>query len=217
MNISPGSARSTERAQAQQDRILAAAQKCFVDYGFHAAGMALIAQTAEMSQGLIYRYFKNKNAIILAIVERELRESQDAIRALYHSRDFVQATYDFFRAWCRAQEGVMSAALYMEMSAEASRSPELALALRANDLELRRKLSKWLAASVSDGGCGLSAEAAPVRGLCLQVFMDGLTVRALREPNIAPAVLKAAIARFLDELFSQPEVDASRRKPAHAP
>lgn len=51
------------RAEKQRQRILAAARRCFVERGFHAASMATIADTAEMSQGLIYRYFESKNAI----------------------------------------------------------------------------------------------------------------------------------------------------------
>src|SRR3546814_11085391 len=42
--------------------------------------MASIAETAEMSAGLIYRYFENKNAIILAIVERQLQLLSEDIR-----------------------------------------------------------------------------------------------------------------------------------------
>ena len=38
--------RSGARAAAQRTRILQAAQKCFVEHGFHAASMATIAQTA---------------------------------------------------------------------------------------------------------------------------------------------------------------------------
>src|SRR3546814_14252294 len=36
------------RTLAQRERILCAAQKCFVEHGFHAASMASIAETAEM-------------------------------------------------------------------------------------------------------------------------------------------------------------------------
>ena len=70
------------RAQAQRDRILNAAQQCFIRHGFHAAGMAGIAQAAQMSPGLIYRYFDNKNAIILAIIERQLAEKRANIDSL---------------------------------------------------------------------------------------------------------------------------------------
>ena len=58
------------RAQAQRNRILDAAQKCFAERGFHGAGMALIADTAQMSPGLIYRYFAGKSELIHGIVSR---------------------------------------------------------------------------------------------------------------------------------------------------
>ena len=57
-----------DRAQTQCERILNAAKHCFIKYGFHAASMANIADAAKMSAGLIYRYFANKNSIILAII-----------------------------------------------------------------------------------------------------------------------------------------------------
>ena len=45
---------SSSRADAQRDRILCAALKCFIEHGFHAASMASIADTAQMSAGLMY-------------------------------------------------------------------------------------------------------------------------------------------------------------------
>ena len=38
-----------------------------------------------MSAGLMYRYFDNKNAIVLAIVERQLEEKRAGIRQLHSS------------------------------------------------------------------------------------------------------------------------------------
>ena len=66
----PARPRAAARADLQRARILDAAQRCFVESGFHAATMAKIAETAGMSAGLIYRYFESKNAIVLAIIER---------------------------------------------------------------------------------------------------------------------------------------------------
>ena len=60
------------RAEAQRQRILAAAHKCFAERGFHAASMASIAETVEMSPGLIYRYFGGKSEIIQGIVKQQL-------------------------------------------------------------------------------------------------------------------------------------------------
>src|SRR5262249_19557223 len=60
------------RAPQQRQRILDAAEKCFIESGFHAATMARIAATAGISPGLIYRYFESKSAIVRAIIERHL-------------------------------------------------------------------------------------------------------------------------------------------------
>ena len=42
----PRSSKAEARTQAQRERILQAAQQCFIEHGFHAAGMAKIAETA---------------------------------------------------------------------------------------------------------------------------------------------------------------------------
>lgn len=195
-------AKITERARAQRERILCAAHKCFVEHGFHAAGMALIAETAEMSPGLIYRYFESKDAIILAIVERQLENARENIRALYESRDFAVGAFDCFMAWRDGDPRVMNVALFLEMSAEGKRNPVLAAALHATDQEVRKELAAWLAASRADGGKGLPPETAQVHAIGLQCFMEGLAIRAVREPDLQPAKLKAAIARFVDSMLN---------------
>lgn len=73
------------RAEAQRERILCTALKCFIEYVSHAASMANIADAAQMSAGPMYRYFEHKNAIVLAIVRRQLEEKCGAIRGLHAS------------------------------------------------------------------------------------------------------------------------------------
>jgi len=197
--------RHSERAQAQCERILCAAQKCFIEHGFHAAGMALIAETAEMSPGLIYRYFDSKNAIILAIVDRQLNNARAGIRALHHAPDLAAAAFDAFNCWRNADPRLMNVALFLEMSAEASRNPVLAAAFVKSDQEVRKEFGNWLAADISAGGKGLPTELAQLRAISLQCYMEGLAIRALREPGIAPAALQTAIADFMRWLFSTTE------------
>ena len=187
----------SERALAQRERILAAAKQCFVEHGFHAAGMALIAQTAGMSPGLIYRYFDSKNAIILAIVERQLEVSRAGICALRDAKDFAQGVFEVFNRWLSADPDIMNAALFLEMSAEAGRDPQLRQALADSDREVRKEFVRWLSRSVEEGGLSLAPDVAEVRALGLQCFVEGLAVRALREPDVSPQALKAAIANFL--------------------
>ena len=84
----------TPRAEAQRERILCAAQRCFIECGFHAASMASIAETAQMSAGLMYRYFENKSAIVLAIIERQLHEGRTQIAQLHSSSELAASLYD---------------------------------------------------------------------------------------------------------------------------
>ncbi|MGI9246190.1 MAG: TetR/AcrR family transcriptional regulator, partial [Steroidobacteraceae bacterium] len=98
------------RADAQRDRILSAALKCFIGHGFHAASMASIAEEAGMSAGLIYRYFENKHAIVLAIVERQLEEKRAVIRQLHSSSDFASCLLQAYQRWSAPEPGTMNVA-----------------------------------------------------------------------------------------------------------
>lgn len=60
--------RETEPDVAEQ-RILAAAEKAFVELGVPAAGMSEIAEFAGCSRGTLYRYFRNRHDLHLAYIE----------------------------------------------------------------------------------------------------------------------------------------------------
>ncbi len=137
-------AKDTPRAGAQRERILCAAQRCFIDSGFHAASMASIADTAQMSAGLMYRYFENKSAIVLAIIERQLQEGRTQIAQLRSSSELAAALLDVFTRWQARDPGVVNAALFLEMSAEASRDPQIAAALRRSDALILSDLAAWM-------------------------------------------------------------------------
>lgn len=193
----------TERAQAQRERILAAAQQCFIQHGFHAASIAEIAEASAMSPGLIYRYFDSKSSIILAIIERLVEESRLNIRALHDAPDLAQAVFDIFDSWRRADSKVMNAALFLEMSAEATRNPVIAHALIDSDHQLRSEISKWLSAAPAIGGKGLPKTIAQQRAITFQCFMEGLAVRAVREPALETQLLEDTIDQFVGMLISK--------------
>jgi AcrR family transcriptional regulator len=191
------------RADAQRDRILCAALKCFIEHGFHAASMSSIAEAAQMSAGLIYRYFANKNAIVLAIVERQLHEKQSLIRQLQSSEQMVDGLVDAFEQWCRPSAGTMSVALLLEMSAEATRNPRIAEALRTSDELTRAAFEEWLRRPRGQGGAGMTEQDARVRGLGVRFVVDGLALRAAREPGLDRAELRAAIEKLIRTLLEE--------------
>lgn len=62
--------------------ILRAALDLFMRYGFSKTTIADIARDAEMSPANLYRFFKNKQAIGLAVVELYIQESDAGAAAL---------------------------------------------------------------------------------------------------------------------------------------
>lgn len=185
----------TARVEAQRKRILDAAQHCFIEHGFHGASMANIAETAGMSAGLIYRYFENKSAIILAIVEEQLVLLREEI-SLNDRPELPQLMADNYARNCGARRG-MNAALLLEISAEATRDPQIAQALDDYDVAVRQALCAWLSRDRRQGGQGLSEEVAPRRELVLQCLFEGLKLRETREPGLDRGLLLAALQEVI--------------------
>lgn len=199
------------RAAAQRTRILDAAQKCFIEHGFHAASMAAVAATAGMSAGLIYRYFESKNAIVLAIIERELQGRRERIAALSASTDLVTAMVNAFRELQSPASGGMNAALFLEMSAEATRVPQIAEALLAADTLGRQEFADWMHRPEERGGLGIATGEANMRSLLMQLIFEGLAVRAARSPQLDPGELRQAIEPLITALIRNPAPDRRRR------
>ena len=204
MSAAKPTVKAEARSQAQRERILAAAQACFVERGFHAASMANIAETAEMSAGLIYRYFESKSAIILAIIERQLNVARSKIAQLRNSTDLVAAIIESHVADQRRDPEAMNSALFLEMSAEATRDPQIGAALSTFDVTIRADLADWLARSEAQGGHGLPADVAKARALMLVCLIEGLKVREAREPLLDSSLVAQGLRVLLPALCSVP-------------
>ena len=189
--------KAAARAEAQRGRILDAAQTSFIDGGFHAATMATIAQRAGVSAGLIYRYFENKEAIVLAIIERELQRRRARIATLSAATDLVEGFVATFAEMHSGSAEAANAVLFLEMSAEGTRVPRIAQALEAADRRARQDLEAIFARDSSRGGMGLAPERAASAALLIQLLFEGLAVRATREPGLDPERLRRALRRAL--------------------
>ena len=62
-----------EAEQSTADRILDAATRRFAEVGIKATTMSSIAAEARISREWLYRHFSNKDAVLTAVVHRELR------------------------------------------------------------------------------------------------------------------------------------------------
>ena len=157
--------RREARAQAQRNRILDAAQKCFTERGFHGASMAQIAETAQMSPGLIYRYFAGKSELIHGIVSRQIElMAEDLEMFKTSSRNAAGIIVDRFRKDAAVGDGaaahtrLMEPALILEIVAESSRDPVIASAFDALDRHIDSALGAWLSRPRKQVGHGVPAD-----------------------------------------------------------
>jgi len=193
-----------DRTRQQRERILNAARGCFANSGFHAASMSTIAETAGISPGLIYRYFENKSAIILAIIEQQLELSKTRIRELRATGDLSCQIVEYFNQREQCSENVMNMSLYLESSAEASRDPQIASALRKFDDTMLGEVADWLSRPQALGGYGLPRDIAPARAQMLLCLIDGLKLRCARESGIDCKQLKSALEEVVNSLVTAP-------------
>lgn len=59
-----------QRLEKREQSILNAAHAEFTEHGFDGARMAAIARRAKVAEGTVYLYFKNKNALLEAVIAR---------------------------------------------------------------------------------------------------------------------------------------------------
>lgn len=189
-----------ERSRAQRARILKAAHQCFTESGFHAASMADISVHAGMSPGLIYRYFENKSAIIHAIVQQQLELARERVCETCDI-DVAAAMVERFGGERGDDEAELNSALLLEMSAEATRDPQIAATVQNFDRELRTLLEQWMAQSGNPA-------AAPARALMLQIIFEGLRVRETREPGLDRNLLADALRLCVPGLLTKGETAA---------
>ncbi|MEZ5465391.1 MAG: TetR/AcrR family transcriptional regulator [Lysobacteraceae bacterium] len=200
------------RAQQQRDRILCAAKHCFISDGFHAASMSRIAETAGMSAGLIYRYFENKSAIVQAIIARQLEEHRNKMDTLQTERQLAERLRELFRAWREGDPSIMNAALFLEMTAESTRDERIESTLVNSDRINRENFVDWLRQRGQSRGEPQDESRLRARALAMCVFIEGLAVRAVREPHFDQQLLDEAIEMVLGPLLGTGT--EAREKPA---
>lgn len=185
-----------EAPQTRQDQILQAAAKCFVEDGFHGAGMARIAKTAQMSPGHIYHYFESKEAIIAEIVRRE----EDGAREFLSSFDgldgeaMISALVDCVSEGIANSTDSFHSVLMLEILAEAMRNDGIAHIVCETDRQLREEFARVLERS-------LGIEDALLRVEALFTVFSGLAIRSIRNPQLDREALTPLVQSIIRHLI----------------
>jgi AcrR family transcriptional regulator len=103
--LSPSALRRQREREHRYQTILAAAEKLFAKEGYHKSSMEQIANASEVSVGAVYFYFKNKDDLIIQLMDEMgyiLRSTlgKAFIKHGATMEGFKQAGYAFFEEFC---------------------------------------------------------------------------------------------------------------------
>lgn len=146
-----------ENTRKQEEKILEASAKCFIEKGFHQTSMRDIAKNAKMSLGGIYRYFKGKNDIIMKFVELNNQEGSEAMDYLENAKNFKRALKELLHFVWKELAVDKEISIYMEIIAEALRNKEICKILLKEDFE--NKLADALKAADKENKINLKLPA----------------------------------------------------------
>ena len=168
----------TLTAKRRKEQVLAAAADCVRREGFHRTSMSQISAAAGMSSGHIYHYFGNKEGIIAGIVAREyneLRQLIDEVKDATKETDAISAIEDQAVRSASRYIDHGNASLAMEILAESARNPEVANLIQKSDEEVFQAFYNLF---------GGGSPAVKSRCEILAALLEGLSIRALRNPNL---------------------------------
>jgi AcrR family transcriptional regulator len=69
------------RHEDPEDTILRAARQCYITDGIKETGMKEVSKAANVARSTLYRYFSSRDAVLVAVVKREMEATNVVIRA----------------------------------------------------------------------------------------------------------------------------------------
>lgn len=140
-----------EKREYQTCRIMEAAKKCFVRWGFQGASMHQICAEAEMSPGALYRYFPSKESIIGAITEADRSQDAEIFNAMFENPNVVDGFVTAAMAHVRHMHESGNAPLFAEIRAESMRNEAIDLTCQDAMGEVQQAFRDYLQSAINRG------------------------------------------------------------------
>jgi len=186
-------------ATSTQERLIAAAETVFARRGLRAATVVEIAAAADVSVGLLYRYFPGKAELAAAIVDRDRDETVAAVSSLNELDDPRAALALLIEGWMDVALSDRAACVLVgDMAAEAGREGVIAAAAISHETAVVGAVTALVARA---GRPGIDPEAVAV---LLVSALDGLTMRVGISPAFDPASSLEALLVALPGLLGDP-------------
>jgi len=138
MNVHSGAQEMADTTIYHEDRtaaILEGAKTAFAEKGFDGASMQDLARAAGMSAGNFYRYFPSKNAIVEALIARDIASVRQDFALIEAASNPAEGLYDAMERRIDSL-GCDTMPLWAEIEAAAMRRPEVASICRGMECEV---------------------------------------------------------------------------------
>jgi AcrR family transcriptional regulator len=189
-----------ERREQTRDDLIAAAERLFVEGGFHATSLDQIAAAAGYTKGAVYSNFDAKEDLFFAVYERRAVEAERQMRELFAGD--VAAGLDRIAADTTGRinrdDGWLAA--FFEFWAHVIRRPEL----RGRFAEIHRRVQLPVAGALervaAERGVELPDDALRI-AVASGAMQIGLALERLTQPDVVDEALGVRMGRLLlDEI-----------------
>lgn len=192
-----------ELVAERREQILVAAARCFRERGFHGTSIKNICEAADLSLGLLYHYFRNKEEIISVIVERELDHAMAVFEKLAGDDRSFDALVNLNERTLRTLLAPSEYDISLEAWAELERNPQFATLLKKHYASIKNRVIKTIRQAQEQGNIDPEldpGETAEVLG----ALFDGLMLRHHREKGKLPWLKSTGLLRILFTRFLRP-------------
>lgn len=200
-------------------RLLDAAAEVFVARGIAAASVEDIAEAAGFSRGAFYSNFADKDALVLALLQRAsdeaIAEIEDLLELHPDPDDYIRATQELMMSPAR-RNGHHHPVLSVELMLYSLRNPA-ARPLLKERID-RAEASIWRVVERNADALGLAAADNRRAVAAMIVAMDdGFALHAIVDPERDPVELFATALDFLAEAGAAIAFQERHGQPGRAP
>jgi len=184
-----------DHSEDRRRQILRAAMTCFARRGFHLTTMNDISVEAQISVGLIYRYFDSKDAVITFMASEHLDDLRRVLEQARRAPTLFEALELVSIRHCEEQPEHLHLSLVLDLFAEAARNEQVRVLLRDVTQFFIESVTDLIAASdeAKTAPPGLVPRTAAeiivdsTRGMMIRAIADSSTLTAtqIRERQLA--------------------------------
>ncbi|MGD8379741.1 MAG: TetR/AcrR family transcriptional regulator [Gammaproteobacteria bacterium] len=190
-----------ESRELTRQRLLEAAARVIPEKGFQAASVEDIAEAAGFSRGAFYSNFRNKDELLIALLQSVKDEKHEALRRIFaegsNNEELADKVRDFYAGICSGDDRFM---LWTEAKMHAVRCEEFREMMR--DLE-RQQLEQITAfvrqyCDQMNGECP-ARHAEIARGL--MALTDGMAFAKLLDPErVGEQDMESVLSLFFEQV-----------------